>query len=427
MESINTLIVGGGAREHALAWKISQSDRCGKLFVAPGNAGTDSIAINVEQNLERALELHSFIREHEIGLVLVGPEQPLCDGITDELKRHFGDAFRVVGPSKHAAQLESSKHFAKQFMQRHNIPTADFHYFTKDQNEQLKTYLEGASYPLVLKADGLAAGKGVVICNNREEADRTVHSMFIDSKFGLAGERLLVEEFLEGIELSVFVITDGKDYVILPEAKDYKRIGEGDTGPNTGGMGAVSPVPFADKEYLKKVEDLIIKPTVRGIKKERMDYKGFIFFGLMDVKGDPKVIEYNVRMGDPETEVVVPRINSDFFELLIACADGNLSFRSINVDPRTATTVILASGGYPEDYKKDKEISGLSEVSEVLTFHAGTKTLENSSTVTNGGRVLAITAYGDSMDQALEKSYRAATRIDFDGKYFRKDIGFDLR
>jgi len=417
------LLIGGGGREHALAWKMAQSPQLEKLFIAPGNAGTAEMGTNVPIGVEDFAGMKELVLKEQIDLVVVGPEAPLVAGITDFFKEDPQlQNIPVVGPSKAGAELEGSKDFAKIFMHDNDIPTGKFRTFIEYSLDEGKDYLASLEPPYVLKADGLAAGKGVLIIDNLAEAQQELENM-LKGKFGEASKRVVVEEFLSGIELSVFVITDGEGYVILPEAKDYKRIGEGDTGLNTGGMGAVSPVPFAGEDFLKKVEDRVVKPTIRGLK--GIDYKGFIFLGLMNKGGDPYVIEYNVRMGDPESEVVLPRIKTDFVELMKATAEGRLSEIEIELDERTVTTVMLVSGGYPGSYEKGKEITGLSQVEESVVFHAGTKP-EGDRVLTSGGRVIAVSSYGNSMEEALEKSYKNAEKIDFEGKYYRTDIGFDL-
>lgn len=424
---MNILIVGSGGREHAFAWKIKQSPRCENLFVAPGNAGTASVAENLPIGAEDFNGIKQACLEKSIDLVIVGPEAPLVEGITDFFNNDPDlKSVLIVGPGKSGARLEGSKDFSKNFMQKHNIPTAASKTFTADELQDGLNYLETHSLPIVLKADGLAAGKGVIISEDREAAKATLKEMLVDKKFGAASARVVIEEYLQGIELSVFVLTDGISYKILPEAKDYKRIGEGDTGPNTGGMGAVSPVPFADKGFMQKVEQNVIIPTVEGLRKENIPYKGFIFFGLMNVKGEPYVIEYNARMGDPETEVVLPRIKTDFVELLTAAAKSELSSVNMEFEERAATTVMLVAGGYPDAYKKGHQISGLSQLEEIIPFHAGT-TIKDGQVVTNGGRVIALTALADNWEQALSKSLAAAEKVTWEGRYFRRDIGFDLK
>ena len=423
---MNILIIGNGGREHALAWKIKQSPQCGKLYVAPGNPGTAQIAENVAIAAEDFLKLGQFCLDKAIDLVVVGPEAPLVKGIRDffeadpKLKNIL-----MVGPGKIGAQLEGSKDFSKQFMIRNNIPTAKARTFQAADLDQAFDYIATCKPPIVLKADGLAAGKGVIISLSQAEAKAVIKEMLVNKKFGEASAKVLIEEFLNGIELSVFVLTDGKDYVILPEAKDYKRIGEGDTGPNTGGMGAVSPVVFATNSFMKRVEDEVVKPTIEGLQKDSIDYKGFIFVGLMNVGGTPFVIEYNARMGDPETQAVMPRIKSDFLELLVAAANGSLNGKTIDIDDQHAVTIALVSGGYPGDYEKGKVISGLQDHAKALVFHAGTKQ-HQENVVTEGGRVLAISGKGSSLNEAREKAYETAEQIQWDGLYFRKDIGQDL-
>lgn len=420
------LLLGSGGREHALAWKILQSTKCSKLFVAPGNAGTETIAKNINISPTDFAAIKNFANQEKIDMVVVGPEDPLVAGIYDFFKNDESlKHIPVIGPSKIGAQLEGSKEFAKEFLVKNNIPTAAYGSFTKETLEKGQRFLETLEPPYVLKADGLAAGKGVLIIQDLEEAKTELANMLVGEKFGQASSKVVIEEFLDGIELSCFVLTDGKNYKILPTAKDYKRIGEGDTGLNTGGMGAVSPVPFADSVLLEKIESRIVKPTISGLQKDGIEYKGFIFIGLINVKNEPMVIEYNVRMGDPETEVVIPRLKSDLVELFLAVANEKLDQATLEIDPRSATTIMVVSGGYPEDYEKGKVISGIESVSDSIVFHAGTK-MADGQIVTNGGRVLAVTSYGDNFKEAIQKSYQNIEKLDFDKMYFRKDIGFDL-
>ena len=424
---MNVLVLGSGGREHALSWKIAQSSLCEKLFIAPGNAGTAQLGENVNISATDFESLKTFVIDNEIEMLVVGPEDPLVKGIYDFFKNdEVLSEVCVIGPSQEGAQLEGSKEYSKQFMQRHDIPTAAYDSFTKDSLNEGYDFLETLSPPYVLKADGLAAGKGVLIINDLEEAKRELKAMLADAKFGDASSKVVIEEYLDGIELSVFVLTDGNNYKILPSAKDYKRIGEGDTGLNTGGMGAISPVSFADKFFIERVEDRIIKPTIKGLQEEEIEYKGFIFIGLMNVNGDPKVIEYNVRMGDPETEVVIPRIKSDLLNLFKGISNGTFGEQDFYVDEDVATTVMLVSGGYPSSYEKGKGISGLEEVENSIVFHAGTRNEENR-VITNGGRVMAITSFGRTLEEALSKSFDNAEKVKFEGKYYRKDIGFDLK
>jgi phosphoribosylamine--glycine ligase len=423
---MNILLLGSGGREHALAWKMLQSNKCQNLYVAPGNAGTSQIATNIELNPNDFEAVKKAVIEKEINMVVVGPEDPLVNGIYDFFQNDEElNQIPVIGPSKVGAQLEGSKEFAKEFLVKNNIPTARYESFTAETVENGCKFLETLEAPYVLKADGLAAGKGVLILNDLEEAKAELRSMLVDAKFGNASSKVVIEEFLDGIELSCFVLTDGKNYKVLPTAKDYKRIGEGDTGLNTGGMGAVSPVPFADAVLLEKIETRIVKPTIQGLQNDNIDYKGFVFIGLINVKGEPMVIEYNVRMGDPETEVVMPRLKSDLVEIFEAIAKQELDKITLEIDERSATTIMVVSGGYPEDYEKGKEISGLETIEDSLVFHAGTK-LENGKVVSNGGRVLAITSYGNSFDEAIKKSYQNINKLHFDKMNYRKDIGFDL-
>jgi phosphoribosylamine--glycine ligase len=424
---MNILILGSGGREHAFAWKLSQSKKPLNLFIAPGNAGTTALGTNLPIAVTDFEEIKKAVVAHAIEMVVVGPEDPLVKGIHDFF---LADAqlknIPVIGPQKEGAQLEGSKDFSKRFMQRHHIPTARYETFTKETLDKGLAFLETLQPPYVLKADGLAAGKGVVIPNTLAEAKKELTEMLANAKFGAASIKVVIEEFLKGIELSVFVLTDGNSYKILPAAKDYKRIGEGDTGLNTGGMGAVSPVPFADDAFIKKVETQVIIPTIDGLKKEGIPYKGFIFIGLMNDNGNPYVIEYNVRMGDPETEVVIPRIQSDLLDLFLGVAHGNLNEKTIELDKRFATAVMMVAGGYPEEYKKGDAITGLELVKDSIVFHAGT-TLKNEQLVTNGGRVMAITTLGNTMNEALQHSFANAARIRYTGKYYRKDIGQDLK
>ena len=423
---MNVLILGSGGREHAFAWKIAKSSSCNQLFIAPGNAGTAEVGTNIDIDVNDFESIKEFVLTENIELVLVGPEDPLVNGIYNFFKEDKQLMnISLIGPSKEGAQLEGSKQFAKEFMFRHNIPTAKYQAFNKDNLAEGYAFLESLEAPYVLKADGLAAGKGVLILNDLQEAKDELKAMVADAKFGTASSTVVIEEFLDGIELSVFVLTDGDSYKILPSAKDYKRIGEGNTGLNTGGMGAISPVPFADRFYIEKVEREIIKPTVEGLKKDNIEYKGFIFIGLINVKGEPKVIEYNVRMGDPETEVVIPRIKSDLLNLLKGIGDETFSEKDLEISEEVATTIMLVSGGYPEAYEKGKQITGIEKVSDSIVFHAGTKQ-EGEVVKTNGGRVIALTSFGENMNDSLKKSFDSAEKIAFEGKYFRKDIGFDL-
>lgn len=423
---MNILIIGSGGRESAFAYKLSKSPRLDQLFIAPGNAGTGAYGQNVNIKVTDFAALATFVLENNVHMVLVGPEEPLVKGIHDYfLNREDLKHIPVIGPQQEGAQLEGSKDFSKQFMDRHGVPTAASRSFDATSLDEGLAYLETQKLPIVLKADGLAAGKGVLICETLEDAQAELKAMIADSKFGEASRVVVVEEFLKGIELSVFVLTDGNSYKVLPSAKDYKRIGEGDTGLNTGGMGSISPVPFADETFLNKVEERIIRPTVEGLKKDGISYKGFIFIGLMNVEGEPYVIEYNVRMGDPETESVLPRIESDLLDLLEGVAQGNLDQRSYTVSPQTAVTVMLVAGGYPGDYESGKEITNIENVKESIVFQAGTKEVEGKI-VTAGGRVIAVTTLQDTLFEALQQATADAGRIYFEGKYFRRDIGFDL-
>jgi phosphoribosylamine--glycine ligase len=422
---MNVLVLGSGGREHAFGWKIKQSPLAGQLFFAPGNAGTAELGTNLSIDPNNFEAIKKTVLNHNIMLVVVGPEEPLVRGIIDSFAAdETMKKVTIIGPSQKGAQLEGSKDFAKQFMQRHNIPTAGYLSVTSSTVDQGKAFMKKLNAPYVLKADGLAAGKGVLIIDDYNEACLELDNM-LSGKFGAAGNTVVIEEFLSGIELSVFVLTDGKNYVVLPEAKDYKRIGESDTGLNTGGMGAVSPVPFADAAFMQKIENRIIRPTINGLKKENIPYKGFIFLGLIKVNNEPYVIEYNVRMGDPETEVVMPRLASDLLELLMATGKGTLSQQKCEVDPRTAVTMVMVSGGYPENYRKGISVTGVNDVEKSIVFHAGT-TLNNDEIVTAGGRVFAVTSFGSSIEEARQQSLKNSKKITFEGKYYRKDIGFDL-
>ncbi len=423
---MNILLLGSGGREHALAWKIAQSKQCSQLFIAPGNPGTAQLGTNLSFSVTDFAAITRACTEHQIELLIVGPEEPLVKGIVAHLKKEL-PSLLVIGPSQQAAQLEGSKAFAKAFMQRHGIPTAAYQEFTAENYQAGVDYLNNHDLPIVLKADGLAAGKGVVICQSTVEAIEEYEQMIRQSKFGDASKKVVVEAFLSGIELSVFVLTDGKSYVLLPEAKDYKRIGEGDTGPNTGGMGAISPVPFADEAFMQKVKTNIIEPTIKGLQQEALDYKGFIFFGLIKVDGEPYVIEYNCRMGDPETEVVMPRIKGDLVELLIATAKQQLGNQSIAFDERSACTIMAVSGGYPNDYQKGFAIEGLDTTTPegVLIFQAGTKQ-QGDQVVTSGGRVLCVTSLAADLDEAVQLSKKVIDKIEFEGMYYRSDIGYEF-
>jgi phosphoribosylamine--glycine ligase len=423
---MNILILGAGGREHAFAYKILESKHCQKLFVAPGNAGTAQIAENIDLKVTDFEAIKAFVLKEDINMVIVGPEDPLVLGIYDFFTEdpQLKDV-AVIGPSERGALLEGSKERAKEFMYLHNIPTATYECFTAKSLDAGKAFLEKLKPPYVLKADGLAGGKGVLIIDNLTEAQEELGHMLLDKKFGDAGRKVVIEEFLDGIELSVFVLTDGKNYKILPTAKDYKRIGVGNTGLNTGGMGAISPVPFADKELMDKIEERIVKPTIKGLKEEKIDYKGFVFIGIIKVGNEPFVIEYNVRMGDPETEVVLPRIKSDFVELLLKVSQQKLNKATLEIDDQTAVTVMLTSGGYPEEYEKGKEITGINAVEGSIIFHAGTVE-KDGKIITNGGRVIAVTSMGKNYKEALKKSYQNIEKLHFDKMYYRKDLGFDL-
>lgn len=424
---MNVLILGSGGREHAIAWKVAQSSLLRTLYVAPGNAGTAEVATNVDLDPMDFDAVKAFALENNIRIVVVGPEAPLVAGIQDYFIADPELAgVKVIGPTQKAAQLEGSKHFSKKFMERHNIPTARYASFTKSTASRIGAFLESLKPPYVIKADGLAAGKGVLIVDDLKEAKKAARNMLMSDTFGQAGRKVVIEEFLKGIEVSMFVITDGRSYKILPEAKDYKRIGEGDTGLNTGGMGAVSPVSFVNPEFMEKVKNQVIIPTVKGLRADDIHYEGFIFFGLMKVGSDPYVIEYNCRMGDPETEVVIPRIKSDLLHLFDGLATDTLSECDLEIDDRAATTVMLVSGGYPEAYEKGKAIAGFDQVDGSVVFHAGTKN-KDGQVVTNGGRVMALTSFGYEPDEALKKSYENAEKLTYEGKYYRKDIGFDLQ
>ena len=422
---MNVLILGSGGREHAFAQSIIKSSLLNKLYVAPGNAGTHEIATNVDLGITDFPAIKKFVLDNDVTMIIVGPEAPLVEGVYDYFQTEELKHVNVIGPSKQGAVLEGSKEFAKEFMERNNVPTAAYKSFTKDNLKEGMSFIDSLKPPYVLKADGLAGGKGVLIIEHADEAKESLEEMLVGGKFGAASNKVVIEEFLDGIEMSVFVMTDGTSYKVMPTAKDYKRIGEGDTGLNTGGMGAVSPVPFADDVLMQKIEERVIKPTINGFVKENIVYKGFVFIGLMIVDGEPEVIEYNVRMGDPETEVVLPRISSDLLAHLHAFAKAELHKENLILDSRSATTVMCVAGGYPEAYEKGMEISGLENVEDSIVFHAGT-TLKDGKVVTNGGRVMAVTSFGPDFKQALKKSYQNLDKLSFDKMYYRTDIGFDL-
>ncbi len=419
---MNILLLGSGGREHTLAWKISQSPLCDRLLIAPGNVGTSRHGTNLDIGVSDFEELEKAVKDHHIDLIIPGSEQPLVDGVYDYFQPR---GVKVFGPSKAAAKLEGSKDYAKKFMKEYGISTPASRSFSKEEKEEALAYIQDQKYPLVIKASGLAAGKGVLICNRLEEAQEAVYDMLSGEKFGESGNTILVEEFLEGMEISIFVFTDGEDYLLLPSAKDYKRIGEGDTGLNTGGMGAISPVPFADPTFIREVEESIVRPTLQGIKERKLDYKGFIFVGLMLRDGKPSVLEYNVRMGDPETEVVIPRLKNDLLQLIQAALEGSLKDHIIEEDSRTCATLMLVSGGYPEAYEKGKEIKGMEDVNESLLFYAGAQE-KAGKVLTSGGRVMAVSSFGKNIQEAVGKSLSEAEKIEFEGKYLRKDIGQDL-
>ncbi len=419
---MNILILGAGGREHAFSWKLAQSPKVSQLYIAPGNAGTSQHGINVPISPTDKAALAAFVKEKDIDMVVVGPEQPLVEGVADFLRTQ---GVPVIGPGKDGAELEGSKEFSKRFMDKYNIPTAAYAAFVSGQQAEAEAFIRRQALPVVVKASGLAAGKGVLICDSHIEAIEATRKMLSGESFGEAGQTVVIEQYLDGIEISVFVLTDGNSYKLLPSAKDYKRIGEGDTGLNTGGMGAVSPVPFADDDFMKTVRKTIVEPTLAGLQAENISYQGFIFIGLMVVDGTPIVLEYNVRMGDPETEVVLPRIESDLLDLFIGVAEGRLDEKSFSIDPRTCTTVMLVSGGYPGAYEKGKVISELEDTHEAILFHAGTKAVKNE-VVTDGGRVMAVSCFGTSIEHAIHLSLTNASTIQFEGKYYRTDIGQDL-
>lgn len=425
-EIMNVLLLGSGGREHALSWKLSQSEYCDKLFIAPGNGGTRECGTNIPVAADDFERITTVVLENQIKLVVVGPEDPLVKGIVDFFKSNDRlKEVNIIGPSAKGAQLEGSKAFSKQFMHKHHIPTASYKEFTRESIEEGYKYIDSLETPIVLKADGLAAGKGVLICSSHDEAKSLLKEMIVQTKFGTASEKVVIEDFLDGIEFSVFVLTDGKTYKLLPTAKDYKRIGKGDAGLNTGGMGAVSPVPFADSELMRKVENNVVKPTIEGLRAENIGYNGFLYFGLMNVAGEPYVIEYNARLGDPETQVVIPRIKNDLVEMFMATNDGSLGDLEVWIDERACTSVVLASAGYPGEYEKGKVIEGIEEVTGSMVFHAGTK-YDHEHLLTNGGRVLAVSSFGKDFKEALTRSYESIKKIRFEGKYYRDDIGFDL-
>ena len=423
---MKVLLIGSGGREHTIAWKLNQSPKLSKLFISPGNAGTQSFGENVDLDFNNHNSLKAFLLKEKIEMLVVGPEAPLVEGIHDKLAQDSETAhIGVIGPKKAAAQLEGSKDFAKKFMSKYHIPTANYKTFDQENFKEGLAFLKDIKSPYVLKADGLAGGKGVVITEDLEEATQVFSEMIMDNKFGDAGNKVVIEEFLSGVELSVFALTDGNSYVLLPEAKDYKRIGEGDTGLNTGGMGSISPVPFANEKFMNRVIKRIVEPTINGLRNEKLDYQGFVFFGLINVNNNPFVIEYNVRLGDPETESVLPRLKSDLLELFEGVCQRNLEKYSVETDERVAASLMMVAGGYPEAYEKNKVISGLDQAQDQLVFHAGTKNVDGNI-LTNGGRVLAITSYGESIKEALNSSYDLAEKISYEGKYYRTDLGFDL-